>query len=121
MQIQTTRGVIDLARLERIVGVEDRPREMVLWVEFRIAGDESRELVRRDTFRIGKALGDTVTTTLGQTPRAQLQRLVEVEDNDAELVVAEVFKVGGEIVHRSVHVVKKVGVEAAAVAAAIGG
>lgn len=121
MQIATTRGQIDLERLDRIVGLEDRRGEIALWVEFRIDGDESRELVRRDVFRIGKQTGDTIPTTLGPMARGALTRVVELEDNDGELVVAEVFKHAGAIVHRSVHVVKKhAGVEAAGVAAAIG-
>ena len=120
MLIQTTRGTFDAEQLERIVGLEDRPGLMALWVEFRIKGDDSRELVRRDSFRIAKQTGTEIQTTRGLCPRADLRRVVELEDNATEIVVAEVFKVGGEIVHLSVHVVQKVGVEATGVAAAIG-
>lgn len=122
MQIQTTRGPMDAERLERIVGLEDRPAMMALWVEFRIVGDESRELVRRDAFKIAKQTDDTITTTLGVRPRAEFQRIVELEDNADEMAVAEVFRdrATSAIVHRSVHIVKKVGVEATGVAARIG-
>jgi hypothetical protein len=122
MQVETTRGRMDSEQLERIVGVEDRPGMMALWVEFRVKGDETRALVRRDAFPIAKQTGDVITTTLGPMPRAQFARVVELEDAENELVVAEVFKdrSTGAIVHRSVHVVLKA-VEATGVAAAIGG
>jgi len=123
MKIATTRGVMDLDELERIVGLEDRPAEMALWVEFRVKGDPSRDLVRRDAFRVQKQTGDVITTTLGPMPRTMFARVVEVEDNENEMVVAEVFKdrATGAIVHRSVHVVlKQASVEATGVAAAIG-
>lgn len=121
MQIATTRGPMDVERLERIVGFEDRPNDGALWVEFRIKGDESRELVRRDAFRIQKQTGAEIPTTLGLMPREALTRAVELEDNPGEMVVAEVFKLAGEVVHRSAHVVlKQAGVEAEGVAAAIG-
>jgi hypothetical protein len=44
MTITTTHGPLEETTLARTVGLEDRPREFVIWVEWRL-GDE---LVRRD-------------------------------------------------------------------------
>lgn len=48
--ITTTRGPIDEALLARTVGFEDRPREFVVWVEWKL----DAELVRRDAHVILK-------------------------------------------------------------------
>lgn len=60
--IRTTLGVRPEASLARTVGVEDRPGEFVVWVEYRL-GDE---LVRRDAHLILKepsVVADAVAAT----------------------------------------------------------
>jgi hypothetical protein len=54
----TTKGQVDELYLERTVGFEDRPKEFVVWVEWRLEG----ELVRRDAHVILKEA--TVATDL---------------------------------------------------------
>ena len=119
MEILTTKGPLPLTELARTVVVEDRPDCLALLVRYVHAG----ELVRQDAFRHPKQLGALIPTTLGDVDRAALQRVVELEDNDTEIVVAEVFRDRGTgaILHRSVHVVLKApSVVADAVAAQIG-
>lgn len=48
--ILTTKGLVDEHQLARTVGFEDRPREFVVWVEWRLG----EELVRRDAHLILK-------------------------------------------------------------------
>lgn len=56
-------------------------------------------------------------TTKGYVAIASLARTVVFEDRPDEMVVAEEFRLDGELVKRNAHVIKKdPGVEAAAVA-----
>lgn len=59
--INTTKGLVEEARLARTVGFEDRPREFVVWVEWRL-GDE---LVRRDAHVILKEPSVAADTLVG--------------------------------------------------------
>ena len=81
-------------------------------------------IVRRDAFPLPKDIGDTIITTLGQTPASALTKTIELTDGPNEMVVAEVWRVAqeasGAIVKRNVHVIlKKASEELAAVAAAL--
>ena len=119
MEILTTKGLITLSELCRTAVVEDRPDCLALLVRYEHEG----VLVRQDAFRHPKQLGAQIPTTVGTVDRADLQRTVEFEDNAGEMVVAEVFRdrVGGALLHRSVHVVlKQPSVVADAVAASLG-
>ncbi len=125
MEILTTRGPMDAGALVRVVGVEDRPAAIVLWVEWRLPGiEEGRcvgELVRRDAYRLPTVEGDPVHTAEGMIARAELERTVLVQENDREHVVAVEWRRRGKIVRRDANVVlKQASVEARAVAAALG-
>jgi hypothetical protein len=119
MDILTTKGPLPIVDLARTVVVEDRPDCLALLVRYEHEG----ERVRQDAFRHPKQLGQMVPTVDGDVDRVSLSRTVELEDNDGEIVVAEVFRYAGatEAIHRSVHVVlKQPSVVADAVAAQIG-
>lgn len=60
-QINTTHGMIEEAALARTLGFEERPREFVVWVEWRL-GDE---LVRRDAHVILKEASVTADALTG--------------------------------------------------------
>lgn len=82
--IRTTHGMIDPSQLQRTLGFEDRPREFVVWVEWRLAGhdgqgcpicaqpgnpkpDGALTLVRRDAHVILKdsPIGEGIAGKLG--------------------------------------------------------
>jgi len=62
MMIHTTKGSLDEATLARTLGFEERPREFVVWIEYRL-GDE---LVRRDAHVIMKDPGVVATVIAGE-------------------------------------------------------
>jgi hypothetical protein len=59
--VNTTKGYVEEDTLSRTVGFEDRPDEMVVWVEWRLDG----ELVRRDAHVILKKLVDAAEAVNG--------------------------------------------------------
>lgn len=87
----------------RTLGFEDRPDTYVIWVEWRFDG----ELVRRDHYPILKTLGHEIETIHGIVPRGSLVRTLELLENDNEIVLAEIFRRGEEIVKRSPHLILK--------------
>lgn len=99
------------------VTLEDRPDHYAVirrWYR-------DADVVHEQAFRLPKDAGAAIMTTRGLVARAQLLVQHEVTDNDDETAVAVVFTLGGELVRRDAHVIKKrMGLEAAAVAAAIG-
>lgn len=114
--IRTTKGDVDESQLARIVGLEDRPSMMAVWVEWRL-GDE---LVRRDAYPLPKETGPQVTTTLGPIPYAALSRTLELSDTDTEIAVAVCWRKDGALVRRDAHVIlKQPSVIAEAVAASL--
>lgn len=129
MLIRTTVGDVPEEMLTRIVGLEERPTELVIWVAYHateklvaalVVPPEVNELVRRDTFSCPKDLSPEVDTTLGKMPVAQLRRTLELTDTDTDISVATVYRLNDEIVHRSVWVIVKQGAEAVGVAASVG-
>ena len=81
----TTHGLVEESELQRTVGFEDRPREFVVWVEWRQSGHdpacpvcaehpdypqpvEGIVLVRRDAHCISKepsVIAEAITTNIG--------------------------------------------------------
>jgi hypothetical protein len=62
--IYTTHGNVDESSLARTVGFEDRPREFVIWVEWRLG----EELVRRDAHLVLKepsVTADALAASIG--------------------------------------------------------
>lgn len=60
--IRTTHGILEESALARTVGFEDRPNEMVVWVEWRL----DDELVRRDChviLKIASVAADALAET----------------------------------------------------------
>ncbi len=62
--INTIHGPVEESTLARTVGFEDRPREFVIWVEWR----QGEELVRRDAHVVLKEasiVADALAASLG--------------------------------------------------------
>jgi hypothetical protein len=128
--LNTTRGAIDEAHLERAIGVDDRPDMIVVSVEYRLPDPSrpwlERELVRRDAYPLPKETDDPVITVDGLVPASELKRTVELIDDPEEIVVAVLWRPravdrADRIVKRSANVIlKHPTVEAQAIAAALG-
>ncbi len=114
-EIVTTRGILPIDQLERIVGLEDRPDKIVLWVEWRTTAWD-KELVRRDAFPLPTESGAVVYTIHGDLPRRDLLRSLTLAENDNEYCVAVTWFYNGELVRRDAHVILK---QSSAVASAI--
>lgn len=103
--IETTRGQVPESMLERTVGVEDRPRNFVIWVEYRLG----TELVRRDAFELPeKTHGEVIETVLGMVPARLLQRVVQIRENEEQFQIDVVFfNNNAQLVRNDVHILKK--------------
>jgi hypothetical protein len=92
--INTIDGPIEDSALERTIGVEQRPAELVVWVEWR-RGDE---LLRRDAF---------ARTWADVAPVLDLPRVIEVSDSPDAIAAAIIYRDGETLVSRSVWAIAK--------------
>lgn len=60
--IHTIKGDMEESLLARTVGFEDRPKEFVIWVEWKLAD----ELVRRDAHVVLKEPSDVIGAVIGE-------------------------------------------------------
>ena len=128
MMINTTIGLVDEHELLRTVGLEDRPMQLVVWIEYRTLGlprTEHRDLplVRRDVFAANKELSDELLTTEGVIAMADLDRTLELRTLDTDVSVGTVYRRRGQdtIIRRDAWVIAlKAPVDASGVAASLG-
>jgi hypothetical protein len=134
--ITTTQGELEESTLFRSVIVEDRPTELVAFVRWQLPTLTAPEnqpaakygaIVRHEAYELPKEVGEVtangvveIITILGMQPVSALVRTVELTDTDTEIVVAVLWRKDGEIVKRSANtILKRPGVEAAGIAAAL--
>lgn len=99
------------------VTFEDRPDCYALIRTWK-RGDQT---VHEERFRIPKETGPTLFTTRGEIDRRLAgDPVFELTDSPTDTALAVIWRIDGEIVRREAHVVLRAGVEAAAVAAALG-